>query len=173
MQYIGITERSAFKRYQLQNEICYEKVLSQRRHGNQVLIFVHSRAETGKTAKTLKDFAIERDELSNFVRDGSASQEILREELASVKNTDLKEVLQYGFAIHHAGMTRSDRELVEDLFADGHIGILCSTATLAWGVNLPAHAVIIKGTQIYDPSKGSWVELSPLDVLQMLGRAGM
>ena len=40
------------------------------------------------------------------------------------------------------------------------------------GVNLPAHAVIIKGTQIYDPKKGKWAELSPLDILQMLGRAG-
>jgi pre-mRNA-splicing helicase BRR2 len=47
-----------------------------------------------------------------------------------------------------------------------------STATLAWGVNLPAHTVIIKGTQIYSPDKGKWVELSALDVLQMLGRAG-
>lgn len=47
-----------------------------------------------------------------------------------------------------------------------------STATLAWGVNLPAHTVIIKGTQIYNPEKGRWVELGALDVLQMLGRAG-
>ena len=47
-----------------------------------------------------------------------------------------------------------------------------STATLAWGVNLPAHTVIIKGTQIYSPEKGRWVELGALDVLQMLGRAG-
>jgi len=69
-------------------------------------------------------------------------------------------------------MGREDRELVEDLFADRHIAVLCTTATLAWGVNLPAHAVIIKGTQIYDPAKGRWAELSPLDVLQMLGRAG-
>ena len=50
--------------------------------------------------------------------------------------------------------------------------VLCCTATLAWGVNLPAHTVIIKGTQIYNPEKGRWVELSPQDVLQMLGRAG-
>jgi pre-mRNA-splicing helicase BRR2 len=27
------------------------------------------------------------------------------------------------FAIHHAGMTRADRTLVEDLFADGHIQV--------------------------------------------------
>jgi pre-mRNA-splicing helicase BRR2 len=172
MQYIGITERNAFKRFQLQNEICYEKAIDQRRERYQLLIFVHSRAECGKTAKALRDLAIERDELSLFLREGSASQEILREESMNVKNGDLKDVLSNGFAIHHAGMVQEDRELVEDLFADRHVSVLCCTATLAWGVNLPAHAVIIRGTQIYDPSKGRWAELSPLDVLQMLGRAG-
>ena len=50
--------------------------------------------------------------------------------------------------------------------------MLVSTATLAWGVNLPAHTVIIKGTQVYNPEKGAWGELSPLDVMQMFGRAG-
>ena len=65
-----------------------------------------------------------------------------------MKNNDLKELLPYGFAIHHAGMNRVDRALVEDLFADRHIQLLVSTATLAWGVNLPAHTVIIKGTQV-------------------------
>ena len=69
-------------------------------------------------------------------------------------------------------MTRVDRTLVEDLFADRHIQVLVSTSTLAWGVNLPAHTVIIKGTQIYNPEKGRWTELGALDVLQMLGRAG-
>jgi hypothetical protein len=43
-----------------------------------------------------------------------------------------------------------------------------STATLAWGVNLPAHTVIIKGTQVYNPEKGRWVELGALDVLQVM-----
>lgn len=98
--------------------------------------------------------------------------EVLRTEAEQVKNHELKDLLPYGFAIHHAGMTRVDRTLVEDLFADRHIQVLVSTATLAWGVNLPAHTVIIKGTQIYNPEKGRWVELGALDVLQMLGRAG-
>ena len=69
-------------------------------------------------------------------------------------------------------MTREDRGLVKDLFADGSVQVLVCTATLAWGVNLPAHTVIIKGTQIYNPEKGRWAELSSQDVLQMLGRAG-
>ena len=83
------------------------------------------------------------------------------------QNMELKDLLSYGFAIHHAGMSRVDRLLVEDLFADRHIQVLVSTATLAWGVNLPAHTVIIKGTQVYSPEKGRWVELSALDVMQV------
>ena len=74
--------------------------------------------------------------------------EVLRTEAEQVKNPELRDLLPYGFAIHHAGMARIDRTLVEDLFEDGHIQVLVSTSTLAWGVNLPAHTVIIKGTQV-------------------------
>jgi hypothetical protein len=42
----------------------------------------------------------------------------------------------------------------------GHIQVLVATSTLAWGVNTPAHLVIIKGTEFYDaPSKS--VPLNP------------
>lgn len=170
-QYIGITEKKALKRFQLMNEICYEKVLQQAGK-NQVLIFTHSRADTVKTAKALRDLAIENDTVSLFVKDNSASREILREESDAAKSPDLKDLLSYGFAVHHAGMVRADRTLVEDLFADKHVQVLVSTATLAWGVNLPCHTVILKGTQMYNPEQGRWAELSPLDVMQMLGRAG-
>ena len=50
-----------------------------------------------------------------------------------------------GMGIHHAGMLRADRTLTEQMFECGIIKVLCCTATLAWGVNLPAHTVIIKG----------------------------
>lgn len=109
-------------------------------------------------------------------------------EAEEAKDPDLKDLLPYGFAIHHgifysflftlthlyshshsfthsflllswttAGLTRADRTLVEDLFKDKHIQVLVSTSTLAWGVNLPAHTVIIKGTQIYNPEKGNYI----------------
>ena len=170
-QFIGITEKKAIKRYQAMNEVCYEKVLDQAGK-NQTLVFVHSRKETAKTAKFLRDMAIEKETITQFVKPDAAIREILTVEVDHVKDSNLRDLLPFGFAIHHAGMTREDRVLVEDLFNDGAVQVLVCTATLAWGVNLPAHTVIIKGTQIYNPEKGRWVELSSQDVLQMLGRAG-
>jgi pre-mRNA-splicing helicase BRR2 len=131
----------------------------------QIIIFVHSRSETTRTAKNLKETSIERDEVGKFMLGGLATREILMETAENVKVPGLKDILQFGMGIHHAGLERVDRRLVEELFADGHLQVLVSTATLAWGVNLPAHAVIIKGTQIYNPEKGRWVELSPQDIL--------
>ncbi|CAF2937525.1 unnamed protein product [Rotaria sp. Silwood2] len=170
-QYIGITEKKAIKRYQIMNDLVYDKVM-EHAGKNQVLIFVHSRKETGKTARAIRDACLEKDTIGAFLKDGSASQEILRTEAEQTKNLELKDLFPYSFAIHHAGMNRADRTLVEDLFAERHIQVLISTATLAWGVNLPAHTVIIKGTQVYNPEKGRWTELGALDVMQMLGRAG-
>ncbi|VAI84780.1 unnamed protein product [Triticum turgidum subsp. durum] len=151
-QYIGITAKKPLQRFQLMNEICYEKVMAAAGK-HQVLIFVHSRKETAQTARAIRDTALANDVLPRFLKDDSASQEILCAHAELVKSSDLKDLLPYGFAIHHAG-------------------VLISTATLAWGVNLPAHTVIIKGTQIYNSEKGAWTELSPLDAMQMLGRAG-
>ncbi|KAL8109951.1 DExH-box ATP-dependent RNA helicase DExH12-like [Apium graveolens] len=170
-QYIGITVKKPLQRFQLMNDVCYEKVISVAGK-HQVLIFVHSRKETAKTARAIRDSALAKDTVGRFLKDDSATREILSEHTKLVISKDLQDLFPYGFAIHHAGMTRSDRQLVEELFADGHVQVLVSTATLAWGVNLPAHTVIIKGTQVYNPEKGAWTELSPLDVMQMLGRAG-
>ena len=58
------------------------------------------------------------------------------------------------------------------MFREGEVKMLVATATLAWGVNLPAYAVIIKGTDIYDPNQTDSRDISILDVQQMFGRAG-
>ena len=172
-EFVGVTDKKAIKQLKTMNDVCYTKVMEQvGTNKQQMLIFVHSRKETAKTAKYIRDKALELETIGQILRSDAAHREVLQVESDGVTDKDLKDLIPYGFGIHHAGMSRADRSSVEDLFADGYLQVLVCTATLAWGVNLPAHTVIIKGTQIYSPEKGSWVELSPQDVLQMLGRAG-
>jgi pre-mRNA-splicing helicase BRR2 len=172
-EFIGVSDKKAIKQLKTMNDVCYTKVLEQvGTNKNQMLIFVHSRKETGKTARYIRDKAVEMETIGQILRTDAASRAVLAEEAESVTDANLRDLMPYGFGIHHAGMNVVDRTAVQDLFADGMLQVLVCTATLAWGVNLPAHTVIIKGTQVYSPEKGSWVELSPQDVLQMLGRAG-
>ncbi|CAF1042145.1 unnamed protein product [Adineta steineri] len=170
-EYIGITEKKLIKRLKIMNNLLYEKVI-ERAGKHQVLIFVHSRKDTVRTARAIRDECIEKGTIGCFLQKDSSSDGLLRAESEVTKNLELKDLLPYSFAIHHAGMSRVDRILVEELFRDRHIQVLVSTATLAWGVNLPARTVIIKGTQVYNPEKGRWTELGSLDIMQMFGRAG-
>lgn len=66
------------------NEIVYEKVM-EHAGKNQLLIFVHSRKETSKTAKTIRDMCLEKDTLGLFLKEDSASTEILRTEAEQTK----------------------------------------------------------------------------------------
>ncbi len=50
--------------------------------------------------------------------------------------------------------------------------ILFRMVVLAWGVNLPAHLVIVKGTEFFDGKLSRYVDYPVTDVLQMMGRAG-
>ncbi|GLU00132.1 hypothetical protein SLE2022_175240 [Rubroshorea leprosula] len=134
-QYVGITVKKPLQRFQLMNDICYEKVMAVAGK-HQVLIFVHSRKETAKTARAIRDTALANDTLSRFLKEDAASREILQSHTDIVKSNDLKDLLPYGFAIHHAGLARGDRQIVEELFGDGHVQVLVSTATLAWGGEL-------------------------------------
>jgi hypothetical protein len=47
--------------------------------------------------------------------------------------------------------------------------ILVATSTLAWGVNTPAHLVVIKGTEYYDAPSRRYVDFPITDVLQVCG----
>jgi activating signal cointegrator complex subunit 3 len=58
------------------------------------------------------------------------------------------------------------------LYLNGYIRVLVATATLAWGVNLPARLVIVKGTEYFDGKTSRYVDYPLTDVLQMIGRAG-
>lgn len=171
-QFCSIREQSSIKRLTAMNEVCYDKTLDSLKHDNQVIIFVHSRKDTARTAMWLKNKFLESDNVKSLVGKEEGNKQILLSESENVQDPNLKSIIEYGIGIHHAGLSRNDRSLSEDLFAAGIIRVLVSTATLAWGVNLPAHTVIIKGTNVYSPETSNWEQLSPQDMLQMLGRAG-
>jgi antiviral helicase SLH1 len=134
-----------------------------------VIVFVASRRQTRLTAKDLINYCGMEDNPRRFVR---MSEEDLQLNLARVKDEALREALSFGIGLHHAGLVESDRQLAEELFANNKIQILVATSTLAWGVNLPAHLVVVKGTQYFDAKIEGYRDMDLTDVLQMLGRAG-
>ena len=102
----------------------------------------------------LLEYARNRGDLEHFLykdkdddgpRETVQYQDALRHVTHS-KNAQLRDLFPYGIGMHHAGMLRQDRNMVEKYFSKGFIKVLICTATLAWGVNLPAHAVVIKGS---------------------------
>ncbi|MEF8842706.1 MAG: DEAD/DEAH box helicase [Haloarculaceae archaeon] len=134
--------------------------------GGQALVFVSSRQDTVRAAEKARDVVAERD-----VEMGARGDYEWHTEARELDDGTLANSVVDGVGFHHAGLSRSDKNRVEDWFKQGRIGILFSTSTLAWGVNLPARCVVIRDTKLHDPLEGE-VDMSPLDVLQMLGRAG-
>ncbi|CAK9163102.1 unnamed protein product, partial [Ilex paraguariensis] len=134
-----------------------------------VLIFVSSRRQTRLTALDLIQFAASDEHPRQFLR---MPEEALQMILSQVSDQNLRHTLQFGIGLHHAGLNDKDRSLTEELFANNKIQVLVCTSTLAWGVNLPAHLVIIKGTEYYDGKAKRYVDFPITDILQMMGRAG-
>ena len=119
------------------------------------LVFCATRASTQQTAKCI----IEKFDLKCEVND-----------INFIEDSNLRDCCRQGVGYHHAGLSMNDRKIVEELFKNGGIEVLCSTSTLAVGVNINCFLVIIKGTS-YWSSEGS-KEYSDLEMLQMIGRAG-
>ena len=91
-------------------------------------------------------------------------------QIESNKLTSITETLSAGVAFHHAGLDPSDRHVVEKGFLEGQVNVICCTSTLAVGVNLPCHMVIIKNTVCFQEE--GLKEYADLEIMQMLGRAG-
>ncbi|WP_222920417.1 DEAD/DEAH box helicase [Natrinema sp. SYSU A 869] len=137
------------------------------REDGQSLVFVSSRQDTVQAAKKARDEIAERD----IPMGARGDYDFHTKSKEEIEDSTLRKSVLDGVAFHHAGLSKNDRDLVEEWFKEGHIELLFSTSTLAWGVNLPARCVVIRDTKHHDPLEGE-VDMSPLDVLQMLGRAG-
>jgi antiviral helicase SLH1 len=171
--FIGVKGKAGSKqsRENLDN-VAFDKVREMLELDHQVMVFVHSRRDTLATANMLYEKAVDAVCVDIFDPSNHEKYQSAMRDLKSTKARELRELIPKGLGIHHAGMARADRNLMERLFAEGVIKVLCCTATLAWGVNLPAAAVVIKGTQVYSAQDGKFVDLGILDVLQIFGRAG-
>ena len=72
-----------------------------------------------------------------------------------------------GIGVHHAGLPQKEKRILEAAYRQGLISVLCATATLASGVNLPANRVVIVGLARFQYEFYSHVNLQ-----QMGGRSG-
>ncbi|KAI9827475.1 MAG: hypothetical protein M1832_004825 [Thelocarpon impressellum] len=75
----------------------------------------------------------------------------------------LMEALTRGIGVHHAGMNRKYRQIVEILFRKGYLRVVIATGTLALGINMPCATVVFSGDSVF---------LTALNFRQGAGRAG-
>ncbi|CAN8102332.1 unnamed protein product [Discula destructiva] len=171
--FIGVKGKAGSKQSRENlDQVAFEKVREMLERDHQVMVFVHSRRDTTGTAKMLHEKAVDDVCVDLFDPSMHPKYENALRDMKNCRAKELRDLLPKGIGVHHAGMARADRNLMERLFGEGVLKVLCCTATLAWGVNLPAAAVVIKGTQVYSAQDGKFVDLGILDVLQIFGRAG-
>ncbi|WP_455447979.1 ATP-dependent DNA helicase [Natrinema thermotolerans] len=141
------------------------------REGGSSLVFVNSRrnaeAAAGRLGGVVKpeltgDERAELAELADEIRDDSDTE----------TSKDLADCVERGAAFHHAGLSSTQRSIVEAAFRDRLLKVISATPTLAAGVNTPARRVIVRDWRRFDPSAGGMSPLDVLEVHQMMGRAG-
>jgi len=133
------------------------------------LIFVASRRQTRITALDLISYAAADGNPKYFLGCDESYIEAIAE---GIQDEALRHTITFGIGLHHAGLCAEDRDIVEKGFLGGDLRVLVATSTLAWGVNLPARLVIVKGTEYFDGKTSRYVDYPLTDVLQMIGRAG-
>ena len=101
--------------------------------------------------------------------DRDAEVEAIKVFLAEEHGPDfpLAGLLDYGVAVHHAGMSDEARTLVEWLTEKGRLDVLVATTTIAQGVNFPVSGVVLASHQ-YPYGE----DMPPEDFWNIAGRAG-
>ncbi len=140
--------------------------------GGQALIFTNTRRLAVQLAMKIAsklgvkglDFLLYKD-----VR--NVMEELEKSSNVSTLNKQLSSLAACGVSFHHAGLTYTQRKIIERYFRRGIIKVVVATPTLAAGVNLPARRVIIHSHVRYEPGLGS-VPIKTMEYKQMCGRAG-
>jgi helicase len=82
----------------------------------------------------------------------------------------LSRLIKNGAAFHHAGLLNAQRTCIEDAFRSNTIKVICATTTLGYGVNTPAHTVLVRDISRYDGGASGMLGVN--EVTQLFGRAG-
>jgi activating signal cointegrator complex subunit 3 len=114
--YIGVTEPNIILRKAVMNEVCFKKVLASVQQGHQVMVFVHSRKDTVMTALYLREQFREAGRLDLLLPDEHKDYEKAKFSVSKSRNNELRELFMDGLSFHNAGMLRSDRSFVEQVF---------------------------------------------------------
>ncbi len=88
----------------------------------------------------------------------------------TAKCEKLAGLIRHGVAFHHAGLVNEQRKIVEDSFREYKIKTICATTTLGYGVNLPAHTVLVRDTTRFGAGWGERIGVN--EITQLMGRAG-
>ncbi|ERL89788.1 hypothetical protein D910_07149, partial [Dendroctonus ponderosae] len=137
-------------------------LISKHSEGKPTLIFCNTRKSVEMTANHL---------VKNLqIRLSQEQKEILMKISQNIADVKLRQNIVHGIAFHHAGLIPNTRHTIEESFKTGQIPVLVTTSTLAMGVNLPAHLVIVKCTKCY--SDGGYKDYDEVSIFQMIGRAG-
>ncbi|MEX0567749.1 MAG: DEAD/DEAH box helicase [Candidatus Njordarchaeota archaeon] len=155
-------------------DIIYDTLIEMQEYEQcwQVLIFRSSRSLTQKTAKRIAEFMKTHKLLDLFPYSALVSKDLEQKiDDHTLLTKDLILCTKYSVGFHHAGLSREERNIIENAFRERKIAVLVATPTLAAGVNLPARRVIIE-EKYYEPEYGGRVDLSTSDYKQRGGRAG-
>ncbi len=137
------------------------------RIGKQALIFVNAKKSAEKQAEGIARAIKEKN------KDGIGLKEEVLKILAKPTKQCIRlgTCLEKGIAFHHSGLHQKQRKIIEDRFREGKIKIICTTPTLAAGLDLPAFRVILRDTMRYSGNYGM-APIPVLEYLQMIGRCG-
>ena len=145
----------------------------------QMLVFVASRSSAQKEARELSKHVKSKLDAGghNFSDSVTESWDEMANSLSvresgSVTAKALANAVRGGVGFHHAGLTSSQRRVVEEGFRTGNLLCIVATPTLAQGVNLPASRVVIRDSRRWSTVAARSMPLPVMEVRQMMGRAG-
>ncbi|MCA9183670.1 MAG: DEAD/DEAH box helicase [Planctomycetales bacterium] len=129
------------------------------------LIFCFNRDECWQVAELLKGKKV-----VDKTQQAALSDALEQYDWSEGAGPKIKQLLQRGVGVHHAGVLPKYRRVVEELFQQKLLSVTVCTETLSAGINLPARSVVLPTILKGPKDKRKPVETAA--AMQIFGRAG-